>query len=382
MERKFLFLYLNTGGGHIAPAKVLKEAMQEKYPDMPVILAHGFSESDIFGKFFFEKGYGLFLNYFKGAFPLTYDLAQYHWIQNIFRFFLSIHTPIYIRNIIKREHITDVVSFHFAVTSTIKKIMRGIPWRVRFTEIATDPFNGPHAWFHWPDEHFMVMSQQMKDSAIAECSVSPDNIKVIPFLINKKFLTSPTNDEKIAFRLKHGFDPSKKIVLLVGGGEGLPGALEIVQQCIFHKAQFTVAVVCGRDSVKKKVMDTLRLTTKLDLHVFGYVDFMDELIKLCDCAVIKAGASTIMEVLVNRKPVIICHYIHNQELGNVRFAVNHKVGWFIQKPHDIYKKVNELLSDDNFASEMEKNFDSMQIDANAGKVVDLLMEDKWVSYPR
>ena len=52
-------------------------------------------------------------------------------------------------------------------------------------------------------------------------------------------------------KIKYGYNPNKKIVLLVGGGEGLPGATEIINQCILHRANFSVAVICGRDVVVK-----------------------------------------------------------------------------------------------------------------------------------
>ena len=194
--------------------------------------------------------------------------------------------------------------------------------------------------------------------------------------MNEKYLVPlPSKDEIEAMKAKYGFASDKKIVLLVGGGEGLPGAVEIIKECVLHRAPFAVAVVCGRDRAFKDALEILRRTyPKLDLHVFGFIDYLDELIKICDCAVIKAGPATLMEVISCRKPVVIIKYIHNQELGNMRFAVDHKVGWYITKPRDVYRKINELLVDKNFDEEMKKNFDSVHLDTDAGKVASLLLE--------
>jgi len=378
MDRTFIFLYLNTGGGHIAAAKVLKQAMEERHPGVKVNMVNGFDKKNRIGKFIFESGYGLSLNYFPGLFPLIYDLGELRFTQSIFSFFLNIYIPFYIRKVVIENKVTDIVSFHFALTPTLKKALRRVPWQVNTTEIATDPFIGPHSWFYVTDQHFMVYSHMMKDMAARECHVSPDHVKVIPFLMNPKFREPASESEIQALRAKYGFDQNKKIVLLVGGGEGLPGAVEIINQCLFHKAQFAIAVVCGRDKAKQHMLDVLRITyPKLDLHVFGYVDFMNELVKLCDCAVIKAGPATLMEVLVNKKPVIICKYIHNQELENVRFAVKHNVGWFIQKPKNIYKKINEILSDEQYAQHTAERFASFDVDTDAGKIADMLVENKW-----
>ena len=372
-NKKFLFFYLNTGAGHISAAKVLAAAMKEQDPDIEVKMLNGFCSRKL-GHFIFEKGYNYSTNYFKGAFPIIYDLGKYDWLQSGLKHILGPETRPYLRRIIRKEHPTDIVCFHFAVTPFLKEVLKNMPWKINLTVIVTDPFTVPYPWFYEKDVNYMVYSDEAKAIAVNECHVPEKNVQVIPFLMNSKFRTSITEEEKTALRIKHGFAPDKKIVLLVGGGEGLPGATEIVNNCIIHKAKFAVAVICGRDKVKKKNLSLLRLANPhIDLHVFGFVDFMDELVKICDCAVIKAGPATLMEVLACRKPVIICKYIHNQELGNMHFAVRNKVGYFIRKPRAIYRKINELLNDSTFDEKMKHRFDSVVLDTDASKVARLLL---------
>ena len=372
-NKKFLFFYLNTGAGHISAAKVLAAAMKEQEPDVEIKMLNGFCSHKL-GHFIFEKGYNYSTNYFKGAFPIVYDLGRYEWLQSGLKHILGPETRPYLRRIIRKEHPTDIVCFHFAVTPFLKDVLKNIPWKVNLTVIVTDPFTVPYPWFYEKDVNYMVYSDEAKAIAVNECHVPEKNVQVIPFLMNSKFRASITEEEKTALRIKHGFAPDKKIVLLVGGGEGLPGATEIVNNCILHKAKFAVAVICGRDKVKKKNLSLLRLANPhIDLHIFGFVDFMDELVKICDCAVIKAGPATLMEVLACRKPVIICKYIHNQELGNMHFAVRYRVGYFIRKPRAIYRKINELLNDSTFDEKMKHRFDSVVLDTDASKVARLLL---------
>ena len=40
-QRKFMFLYLNTGGGHVSAARVLKQSIEEHYPNASVELNSG-----------------------------------------------------------------------------------------------------------------------------------------------------------------------------------------------------------------------------------------------------------------------------------------------------------------------------------------------------
>ncbi len=378
MKRKFLFLYLNTGSGHIGAAKVLKAAIEKKYPDAEVQMLHGFGEKRTVGKFIFEKVYAVACNYIPGLFPLIYDIAQHRFVQYVFTVGLGISVPRRLRRFILQNKITDVVSFHFALMPPLVRILSYIPWKLNVTEIVTDPFNGPHSWYYQTEQHFLVYSQQMKDSAIKECGVNPSHIKIIPFLMNPKFRIPADESTVRALRIKHGFDPDKRLVLLTGGGEGLPGAVQIINQCILQKSQFSIAIVCGRDVAKKTMLEVLSKTyPRLDLHVFGFVNFMDELVKICDCAVIKAGPAMLMEVLACRKPVIICRYIHNQELGNVRFAVKSHLGWFITNPRRIHEKINEILTAEDFHQKMSIHFDKLKIDTDDEKAAQILYENKW-----
>ena len=44
--RKFVCLYLNTGGGHKSSANVLKQVLERKYPDASVELLNGFDQKN------------------------------------------------------------------------------------------------------------------------------------------------------------------------------------------------------------------------------------------------------------------------------------------------------------------------------------------------
>jgi UDP-N-acetylglucosamine:LPS N-acetylglucosamine transferase len=377
-ERSFLFLYLNTGSGHISAAKVLREAMAEIQPSVKVDLLNGFDKTNFFGRIFFEKGYRTSCNYVPGAFSLLYDLGKYRWLQSVINALIQPLTARYLEREILRRNISDLVSFHFALNpaavAAVRRIFLKTGRKIRFTCIVTDPFTVPRVWFYERSISYYVFSEQAKQDAVYYCHVPANNITVVPFLMNNKFRVPATDEQIAGLKVKHGFNPDKKIVLLAGGGEGLPGALPIVNLCALHRASFSIAVVCGRDKVTYHSLELLKLANpKLDLHVFKFVNFMDELIKLCDCAVIKAGPATMMEVLVSKKPVIICRYIHNQELGNVRFVVEHRVGWFIRKPGNIYRKIAALFADRSEFIETRQQLDLLDIDTDAGCIARMLL---------
>ena len=373
-KRKFLFLYLTTGAGHISTARVLKEQILKQNPDAEVVMVNGFDKGNILGKVCFELLYFWATNFLHGLFPLIYDISQRRAFATFVSKLMRFHTVHYLKKVIKREQPTDIVSFHYALSSYSKSAVIRLHKKINITVMVTDPFTVPNAWFWDRSLDYLVYSEEAKQTGIAQ-KVPESQITVVPFVMNPKYLEPFGKEDILALRKKHGFDPKKKIVLLVGGGDGLPGAVDIVNKCVLRKAQFAIAVVCGKDMGKQAYLESLaRIYPKLDLHVYGFVNYLDELIKLSDCVVMKAGPATLLEVLSCRKPIIISRYIHNQELGNMRFAVRNKVGFFIQKPSKIYDKIEELLSDDKFDERMAENFDRLTFDTDSSKIAKLLLD--------
>ena len=372
-DRRFMFFYLNTGNGHIAQARVLKDAMLEYDPSIQVKLQNGFSEKEHISHKLLEKLYGFSCNYLHGAWPIIYGLGHYHFFQKLIRYSVTFQNLGQLKKLIRKNKITDIVSFHFMLSPSICDAIKSLDKNIRLTVIATDPFTGPEAWFFNRNLDYIVFSEEFRNFGI-NLGVKPENIRVMPFLLNKKYRTVVSETEKIALRKKYGFDERKKLVLLAGGGEGLPGTLKIINQCIIHKADFAVAVVCGRNKALQKSLKIYAKAHRLDLHIFGFVDFMDSLIKMSDLVVSKAGTSTLLEIISLRKPVIINTYIHGQELGNMRFIVRNGAGFFIRHSADIFRKINEIFSSEESYNFCINKTRGLSIDTDVAKIVKYLLE--------
>lgn len=373
-KRKFMFVYLTTGAGHISTARVMKECILKNEPNAEVVMVNGFDKKNFWGQVILEQGYYVSTNFFHGLYPLAYDLARFRFFQSFMLRFFMPHTVRYLRKIIKKEKPTDIVSFHFALSPCIKQALKSSDSKINLSVMVTDPFTVPNVWFYEKSLQYFVYSEQAKEIGM-NLKVPEKNIHIVPFALNPKYRIPFDKDDITSLKKKHGFDLNKKVLLIVGGGDGIPGAIEIINKCILRKAKFSVAVICGHDLVKKTYLEGLKvLYPKFDLHVYGFINYLDELVKLSDCVVMKAGPATLVEVLSCKKPVIICRYIHNQEKGNMQFAVNNKVGFFIQSPGKIYDKVEELLADEHFDEKMKERFAALNIDTDTNKTAKLLLE--------
>lgn len=373
-KRNFMLLYLNTGGGHLAPAKVLKSHIERLYSDATVQLVNGFDKANFVSKLIFEKGYHSMCTVTPGLWHIVYELGQKRAIQKFTQKFLNPQTSHYLKEKIIQDDITDIISFHFALTPSAKTAIRKSGKKVNLSVVVTDPFTAPSTWFFTKGIKAYVASEQVKEFAIEKCGYNPNDIDYMPFLINSKFLTETTENDVRLLRDKYGIPQDKRVVLIAGGGEGLPGTLNIISDFIAKKVDFSVIVVCGRGKKTRKTLTMLKkLNPKMNLFVFGFVSFLDELVKLSDCAIIKGGTSTVLEMLAANTPVILSTFIHGQELGNVRFVYENKAGWFIQKPKDISNKIAQLFSDDEYYNSIKKQTESLELNTDCTEFVHKLM---------
>ncbi|MCH5290772.1 MAG: hypothetical protein J1D88_03305 [Treponema sp.] len=372
--RHVMILYLNTGNGHLAQARVLEQAINEVAPSVRVSLVNGFARNNRFASLIFEKFYFFACNFIPGLFPLIYDISQPRAMQSLLCGLVGLKTTRHMIQLIQKNSVTDIVSMHFALTPFARRAITRLHKKINLTVHCTDPFTGPNSWFFEKNVDYLVSSEEFRQVAITRNQIPPEKVHVMPFLLDKKFHVPVCDAEKRALRRQFGFDENRRVVLIAGGGEGLPGSMKIVNQCILHRAKFSVAVVCGRNKALLNSLRILKKTSRLDLHVYGFVNCMDSLIKLSDVVVSKAGTSSVLEVLSSHKPVIISRYIHNQELGNMRFVVNNHVGSFIRHSSQIYKKLAQMLQSDESYERAAGRFHGLDLDFDAHKTARYILE--------
>ena len=362
-KRKFLFLYLNTGSGHITPALRLKNSIQHIYADKDydITIMHGFSPKQKIARLFFESGYHASSAICPAAYSVIYEINQLSPVLSVSRILSTWKTLPYLQDYIKQHDITDVVSFHFVLSPPARRAIRRLNRGINFTIIATDPFSIHRSWFEVKDADYVVFSQQVKDLMHQTYGIPgrkkswrDQDIKVFPFILSPLFKPLQEYSE---LRKTMNLPLHKKIVLVAGGGEGLPNMMQLISHFALLDFPYTIVAICGRNSTVFSMLTQFsKMYPKLDLRVHGFVKNMHEFIQISDCVVTKAGASTVMEVLACQKPIIFSTYIHGQELGNVRFVVNNKVGWFLRSPKRIYEKIQQLFNDQKYYKEIQENY--------------------------
>jgi processive 1,2-diacylglycerol beta-glucosyltransferase/1,2-diacylglycerol 3-beta-galactosyltransferase len=176
-------------------------------------------------------------------------------------------------------------------------------------------------------------------------NIPEENLHVFPFLLDPKFASPIPAEDIPAYKQKYGFDASKKMVLIFGGGDGIPNGKKILELLVNSLADINIGIVCGKDIDLFKDSEKLKQNYKAgNVQVFGYVDFIYDLLNISDFIITKAGASAMMEILHLQKVPIVIDYIWGQEKGNMEFIRDNNMGIFERNINKLPSILTELIN--------------------------------------
>ncbi len=352
MKQRIAFLYLNTGGGHLAPARALAAALGESYAsEDECFLLDGFSDGMRYSRFFFETGYSLTSNYFEPGYVLFYRVTELPLSIRFGNYLVALHGVAHIARFIRENAITKVVCLHEVLSIIARTAIDRVDSSIPLITMVTDPFTAHALWFYQKNAELVVFSEKLREEAIQRYGFAPDRVRAFPFILSRQY-ERPYGAEELALaRARFGLDPKKKVLLVAGGGEGLKGARKIVAEFLDRRPDVELFVVCGKNALLRQSLSRqIRRAGVENVRIFGFVPFMCDLLNICDCVITKGGASTVMETLAVGKPVIFSTFIRGQELGNVLFAVHRGAGWYLRDPKQILDQALRVMSDPNLSA--------------------------------
>ena len=155
-------------------------------------------------------------------------------------------------------------------------------------------------------------------------------------------------------------------VLVVGGGDGMgnivgvaKGVVQGLCACIESSSDdeavdLMAIIVCGTNAAaRQSISDSWRTwcpTPKArraledKMHVLGFCQNMDALMRASDVLVTKAGPGTIAEACIFGLPIIISGFLPGQEEDNVKYVEDGKMGCFCDEPAVLAETLAELLT--------------------------------------
>jgi 1,2-diacylglycerol 3-beta-galactosyltransferase len=371
---KYLFLYLKTGGGHLAPAKAVAEKIKTKRRvDIEILLIDGFSESNSFVKKVIEDGYKNAINKAAWTFEFLYALHKITAVSKFTSSIISYFVKPFIEKQILKIRPKKIVVFHFFLIKPVYEIIKTHNIDIPVITVVTDPFTAHPIWFLQKEQNYVVFSDILKQKCVDQ-GINKNSISVFPFVLDSKFSQKVSDLKKIRIRKNLGFEAGSKIILIIGGGEGMPRGEKILKKIIAGNMDAEIAIVCGKNMIlHAKAMKLKKKYGISNLKVYGFIDFVHSLISISDIVITKCGASTSMEILIMGKVPVINNYIWEQEKGNMEFVCNSKMGILEKNTRFLPDILHRLLTDNEFYNTISNNIKNASISNGVGQVSDYIL---------
>ena len=354
-KKKYLFVYLKTGGGHLAPARAIFNYMNKHFSDIAEPqLIYGFEKTPRWVQFIIEDGYRMLQYTGKWFFEFLYAVNKIPLIARITCNLISPFMKKYLEEVILKEQPDEIVIFHFFCIIPVFKILKKNNLSSSIQTMITDPFTPHPMWFLEKKQNFIIFSKDLEEKIIKK--KRDYTVQRFSFVIDDKFSKTLSYDEVNLVKKNFGYELDKKMILILGGGDGIPKGEKILEQILKANLDAEIGIVCGKNEVLLKGAENLKNKYKAEnLNIYSYVDFIYELINISDVVITKCGASTIMEILNLKKVPVVNDYIWEQEQGNVDYLIEKKIGIYEPKIEKLPGVIKNLLEDEKFYSIYKDN---------------------------
>jgi len=266
--------------------------------------------------------------------------------------YLSAH-----RNIVRVLEATRpdlVVSVHPLVNRLIGNARRTYKLSFRFVTVVTDLVTVHAAWAD-PDAELCIVPTQEAYDLFCARGFPPEKLVQAGFPVHPKFATYAGTRREARAQLGIDLDPFTLLVTSGGVGSGQLRELVLDLDRAYPKLQ--LMVVTGKNATLRQ--ELLALGLRPGIHIYGFVDNMEQLMAASDIIITKAGPGTLMEAMAMRRPVIVTEAVGMQERGNIDFVLNHELGFFCPTRDRIVPAIADLMDAQNYAATVARLADAV-----------------------
>lgn len=225
-------------------------------------------------------------------------------------------------------------------------------------------------WIHSEIDKYYVATEDLKKKMV-EMGVPPERIQVSGIPLRDAF-EKPLNT--VSVQQKYALDPSKKTVLVMAGAYGVLQNLKEVCRTLLSHDHLQILLVCGKNDKLKQEMDNC-FARDSNVHVFGFVENVHELMGIASCIVTKAGGITLSEALHCNLPTLLFQPAPGQEKENADYLAEKGAAIITHRSDELAEQIQQLLSDEQRLFAMREIIGSLrQPDASGTVVYDVLNE--------
>lgn len=347
MENKKVFIvHASAGSGHKKAAEAILSQLKSRddagelmdiTDDLPVLF-----------KWFYTKGYLILIVHFAAIWGLLYALTDTPVLSLLNNHLRRFCNSLMCRRFIKRiilEKPDVLISTHFLASEVVSYAKIKFNLKIRLMTVITD-FGVHNFWIAPQTDVYCCAGEQTRRILISK-GINDKNIAVTGIPLHPNF-TKYLNREELVCELN--LKTSIFTALIVTGGIGAGPIEEIVESLKDEDIQ--LLVVCGRN---KGLYERLFEKKYPNVYLFGFVDFIEKLMKVADVIITKAGGLSVTESLNMSLPMIFFFLLPGQETINAQTMQVSQTGVIAHSLEEIKQLVLRFKDDAKYRLYFKNN---------------------------
>ncbi len=308
----------------------------------------------------FQVGYGasyLFLvRHVPWVWKFSYYLlelrAVYRLVQPLRRLWNLFIARRFMRRL-RLEQPDAVIVTHFLPADLCSAAKRSGWWQGKLVVVVTD-FHAHRFWIS-PELEAMVVSSAEGAKVLEGRGVPPSRIYVRGIPISH-VVSAVAEREQLQQRF--GLDPSRLTLLITSGGTTVGKFEQVVDAVLSLESsapgRLQLLVVCGEDERVYQRLSARMATEAMPLRVFGFINYMAELMAVSDLVISKAGGLTVSEALAAHRPLVLYHVIPGQEQVNAQHVALTGAAIIANRPEEVAAAVRRCLEEPEQLAAMQE----------------------------
>lgn len=349
---KIQIFHATAGYGHKKVAQVLEQAFQRRgLKQDEVRIYDALDETPFVFRKTYPASYYYMVKYAPALWGAAYESLDRRGVDRCLRPLRSAFNRFHGAAILKRVQREDpdhLICTHFFTAELFATAKKKGRLRAKLTTVVTDFY--PHAfWVNDITDQYWVMNETSRQ-AMKAWGVNLDTVHAGGIPVDSVCL--PTG-RKEAILQRFNFSKDRFTLLITSGSFGLGPYIQILKILEKYKDRLQCFVVCGHNQKMRETLE--REKFKVPVRIFGFVDFMPDLMEASDLVLAKPGGATTVETLAKGVPMIVLHPIPGQEMRNAHFLKEKKASFFMNEPEEIEGILDMILADPAKLEEAKHN---------------------------
>ena len=353
---RILFATIAAGGGHVAVARAMAEAIECHYPGrfelrvsdyMKEVGVKKVADLDRLHKdiWRFMLRYPILARTSQrvmDAFPRTTVAIQRRLVRGFARA---------AADDLRRDPPQLIFSNHGLMTAGLAEAKRIGSLEVPVLSFANELVGICSYWADPRADRIIVPSDEARRD-LMRFGVPESRLSFVGFgyPVRQAFLNAPAKREA---RARLGLE-DRFTCLVSSGGEGVGrNQPEMVQTLLGSDVPLQVVVIAGRNEQLKQELRTLE-TGKNALRIEGYVEDMATYLAASDVFVGKAGPASVYEAVVVGRPALVTGYAGLNEVGVARLVEERGLGRYVRTPQELLQEVRRYALDPALLEEVAR----------------------------